>query len=163
MFNISKRVKKHLLKLKRRFIELLSAELSVKKVALTIAIGLAYGFIPFFLGTSIYLSLFTAWRLKLNHVLIQFVSNVIYPLQILMFVPFLKVGTFLFSSDKIEFSASFILAVFRENTWEGLKMFGQWNAYGLLLWLLLSIVFTPIVYYITRFLLLKLNLVPNAT
>jgi len=79
-------------RLRFRFLKLLSSELSARKVALSISLGLVLGIIPFFLGLNILLAAIVSWRLRLNHLLIQFVSNVIYPIQILLFLPFLRAG-----------------------------------------------------------------------
>ncbi len=152
---------KYLRKLKLKFIEVLSAELSIHKVALSFAIGIILGTIPFFLGVNIYLSIFFAWRLKLNHVLVQLVTNIVYPLQLLLFIPFLKTGTLLFSSDEVFFSANYILMLFKENTLGAIKVLGVWNIYGLLLWLIVSALSMPVLYCISKVVLKKLDLLPQ--
>ncbi len=152
---------KYLKKLKFKFIELISTELSIHKVALSFAIGIVLGTIPFFLGLNIYLSIFFAWRLKLNHVLVQLITNVVYPLQLLLFIPFIKTGTLLFSNDEVYFSANYILLLFKENTMGAIKVLGIWNIYGLLLWIVISALSMPVLYIISKAILKKLDLIPQ--
>ncbi|MCW3788231.1 DUF2062 domain-containing protein [Plebeiibacterium sediminum] len=152
---------KYLKKLKLKFIELLSAELSIHKIALSFAIGIVLGTIPFFLGVNIYLSIFFAWRLKLNHVLVQLITNVVYPLQLLLFIPFIKYGTLLLSNDEIYFSTSYILALFKENTLGAIVVLGAWNIYGLLLWIITSLISIPVLYIISKTLIKKLKFIPQ--
>ncbi len=151
----------YLKKLKLKFIDLLSAELSIHKIALSFAIGIILGITPFFLGVNIYLSIFFAWRLKLNHVLVQLITNVVYPLQLLLFIPFIKYGTLLLSSDEVYFSTNYILALFKENTLGAIVVLGAWNIYGLLLWIITSAISLPVLYVISKTIIKKLKFIPQ--
>ncbi len=132
-------LKQILIKWKEKFVSLLKADLSPEKQAYAIALGLVLGIVPFFFGLNIYLSMFFAWRLKLNQVLLQLVSNAVYPLQILLFVPFMRLGVSMFCTDQIEFSNGFILSVFKNGFWSALQNLGVWNLYGVLVWLITAI------------------------
>ena len=61
-------------------------------------------------------------------------SNVIYPIQILLFLPFLRAGVSTFSSDSMEFSSFFLLSLFRDDVFGGIKLLGLWNVYALVYW-----------------------------
>ena len=140
---------------KTRFLQVLTAELSVNKIALTLSLGIIIGLVPFFLGASVGLSMLAAWRLKLNHALIQLTSNMLYPLQIILFVPFLKLGGELFASSNLELSATYIMIVFQEDFIGGLKVFGLYNMYALLLWLIIAVIGIPTLFYISKSLLIR--------
>ncbi len=137
-------------KIKNKFIDIISEEWSDQKVALAISLGFVIGVVPFFLGLSIYLSFFVAWRFKLNHILIQFISNIIYPLQLLLFIPFLKFGTSLFSLRASDFSFDIVFSLMTNNPLECIRMFGMYNIYGLLLWLIISSLLSPLLYFILK-------------
>ncbi len=151
----------YLIKQKDRLLKIIAQELSEHKVALAISLGVVIGVVPFFLGLSIYLSLFAAWRFKLNHILIQFVSNIIYPLQLILFIPFLKLGTVIFSSHKSEFSVETILFIIKHNPVEALKTFGIYHIYGLLLWIAFSLILVPTLYFISKNIIKNLKLASN--
>ncbi len=144
--------------IKGKLLNIITEEWSDHKVALAISLGLVIGLVPFFLGLSIYLSLLVAWRFKLNHILIQLISNIIYPLQLLMFIPFLKFGTTLFSSQTPKFSFNIILSLVTNDPMESIRLFGLFNIYGILLWLIISLLFTPILYFITKRIIRNLHL-----
>lgn len=128
---------KHYKKCISRFKALIKEDLEPKKIAAAISWGFFLGIIPFFFALNILLSLFVSWRFKLNHLLVQLVNNIIYPLQLLLFVPFLRLGVSWFSGKEVTFSTELILAAFRESLLGGLQLLGYWNLYGLLAWIVL--------------------------
>lgn len=117
---------------------LVKQDLQPRKVAQAVAWGFFLGIIPFFFALNIFLSIIISWRFKLNHVLVQLVNNIIYPLQLLLFVPFIRIGVSLFSEKEMTFSTQLILSAFRESIWGGLILLGSWNLYGLLAWVIVA-------------------------
>ncbi len=153
-------MRKIITRLKQRLIVLLTSELSVSKLALSITLGLLVGIVPFFLGLNIFLSFLVAWRLKLNHVLLQFISNLAYPIQVLLFVPFLKAGNYIFSAAHVEVSAKIITNALRSDFVRGMQIFGMWNLWGIVLWLIITIPAAYLLYQITYSLILKYRILP---
>jgi uncharacterized protein (DUF2062 family) len=134
---------------RRRFIEALSSDLSPSKVALTFALAIPVGIVPFFCCFNICLSFLLAWRFKLNHVLMQVINNVLYPVQLLLFLPFMRLGVRLFSDDRVPFSPKLILASFSESKLGTIQLLGMWNLYAVLAWLLISVPVAGIVFYLS--------------
>ena len=75
------------------FIELLRQGMSPEKIALTIALGIMLGVTPV-LGSTTLLCTLAALALRLNLPAIQLVNAVVYPLQIILLIPFFKLGAF---------------------------------------------------------------------
>jgi uncharacterized protein (DUF2062 family) len=73
----------------------LSSGLTPQKLALTLCIGSALGVMPLLWGTTL-LCFLLAHLLRLNHVALQSVNYLLYPLQLALLVPFFKLGTWLF-------------------------------------------------------------------
>ena len=73
----------------------LTQGLSSKKLALSIALGLVLGTFPV-LGITTILCMLTALTLKLNMPVIQFANYFAYPLQIVLLVPYYKLGDLVF-------------------------------------------------------------------
>jgi uncharacterized protein (DUF2062 family) len=65
------------------------------KIALTICLGTAVGLLPLLWGTSL-LCILLAQIFRLNHVALQSVNYLFYPLQLALLVPFFKLGDWLF-------------------------------------------------------------------
>jgi uncharacterized protein (DUF2062 family) len=140
---------RHYRKTVDNFNTLIKQDLSAPKMSKAVAWGLFLGIIPFFCGVNIMLSALVCWRFKLNHLLVQLVNNVVYPLQLILFVPFIKIGVKWFSSSEMVFSSNLILSIFKDNVWDGICLLGSWNLYGLLAWLILGVPSGIVVYFIS--------------
>ena len=73
----------------------MSAGLTPQKLAQTLSIGCALGILPLLWGTTL-VCLFVAHILKLNHVVLQTLNYLFYPLQLVLLIPFFKLGAWLF-------------------------------------------------------------------
>lgn len=69
--------------------------LTPHQLALTIALGVAVGIVPLVWGATPLCALL-AFRLRLNQVAIQAVNYLVYPLQIVLFLPFYTLGAAIF-------------------------------------------------------------------
>ena len=82
-------------KLKLLIKNLLQEGLSAKKMAIAMSVGSVIGFFPV-LGTTTIISGFVAVKFRLNMVAVQFVNYLVYPLQLLLIVPEIKLAHALF-------------------------------------------------------------------
>jgi len=69
--------------------------LTPQKLALTLCIGIALGIMPLLWGTSL-ICLMLAHLFRLNHVALQTVNFMLYPVQLALLLPFFKLGAWLF-------------------------------------------------------------------
>lgn len=69
--------------------------LTPQKLAMTLCFGTAFGTIPLVWGTSI-ICLILAKILRLNHVALQSVNYLLWPVHLALLIPFFKLGTLLF-------------------------------------------------------------------
>jgi uncharacterized protein (DUF2062 family) len=79
----------------KRLRVIVSAGLTPKKLAQTLCIGTALGILPLLWGTTL-ICLIVAHTLKLNHVVLQTINYLFYPLQLVLLFPFFKLGIWLF-------------------------------------------------------------------
>ena len=75
---------------------LVTSNLSPRKLALTIALGVALGILPLFWGASL-LCVAVAWAFRLNQVCLQVVNYLAWPLQLALLIPFYRLGEWLLS------------------------------------------------------------------
>ncbi len=73
---------------------LLKQGLSPDKVALAIAIGTIIGIFPI-IGTTTLLSILLASRLRLNQPLVMALNYAMTPIEVLLIIPFIRIGEFL--------------------------------------------------------------------
>ncbi|HTP67094.1 MAG TPA: DUF2062 domain-containing protein [Geobacteraceae bacterium] len=69
----------------------LKGGLSPRKLALTLALGSVIGILPVLWGTTL-LCVLAAALFRLNQVSIQAVNYLVYPIQLALFIPFLRMG-----------------------------------------------------------------------
>jgi hypothetical protein len=69
--------------------------ISPRKLALTLAIGFAVGFLPVLWGATL-LCAALASMFRLNQAIIQSANFLAYPVQVAMFVPFYRMGAIIF-------------------------------------------------------------------
>jgi len=81
------------------FLSLLKAGLAPGSLALTAGLGVAFGLAPTF-GITTLVSTAVALRFKLNVAAMQLVCHVLSPLQLLLFLPFLRWGATLLGQGR---------------------------------------------------------------
>lgn len=68
--------------------------LTLRKLVLTLCVGGAMGILPLVWGTS-FICFWLAHRFGLNHLVLQSINYLLYPLQIALLIPFCKLGLLL--------------------------------------------------------------------
>jgi uncharacterized protein (DUF2062 family) len=84
--------------------------LSPDRIALTIAIGLCIAIIPV-VGVTTILSFTAAWVLRLNQPIIQAINWSSYALQLLMILPFVRLGEWIFRAPRLGLSVEKVVAM----------------------------------------------------
>ena len=134
--------------------KLLSDGLSPTKLALALSAGLALGITPM-LGISSLLAVAVAYGLKLNQVGIQVGNYAAYPLQIILFIAFIRVGEWLLRIPPATISPTDIAMMFGEDPAGSLSIYGASLGAALLVWLLLAIPMAWLLRFPLRWLLTR--------
>lgn len=128
-----------------------------EKIALTIALGGLLGVFPI-LGASTALCAVAAIALKLNQPIIQLVNYLVYPLQLLLLLPFYRAGETLFGQPHVPiFSVVELIDRFRAGPLQFLVDYGMVALYGIVVWCLLAPLVGVLVYYSLRPVLHRLS------
>jgi uncharacterized protein (DUF2062 family) len=127
----------------------LSQGISPHQLALAVSVGLCLGIIPI-LGVTSVLCAAIALRLRLNMALVQAVNYLVYPLQLLFFIPFFKAGA-LFSGREFQHSLAEIQQMMSQNFWDTVVLFFEANIYALAVWILVSPLVMGLVYFTVIF------------
>jgi len=118
-------------------IALLARGITPKKVALGVACGIVLGIFPV-VGLTTILCLLAATILRLNIPAIQLVNYLVYPLQLLLLIPFFYLGDLLFSTDPVPISAQQLIALFRLDYWGAIHTLWVKTLHAILAWLLVG-------------------------
>ena len=82
------------------------------KLAQSVAFGVVLGSFPI-IGVTTSLCLLAAAMFKLNHVAIQSVNYLVYPFQIALIIPFLRMGEWLFNVSPANLNINVMIFEFR--------------------------------------------------
>lgn len=136
-------------KLARLIVALMSEGMTPHKLALTLALGMLLGAIPV-LGTTTILCALAAVIFGLNLPLIQAVQFLAYPLQLLLLIPFLQAGQWIFHQPPLPFTYHQLLDVFHSGFWHALDLLWGYTLHGLVAWLILGGAGALLIYVVVR-------------
>ena len=134
----------------------LSQGLSPLIMARTIAAGCCIGIIPV-PGTSTLLCTAVALLFKMNLALIQVINYAVFPLQILLAIPFYKAAAWMINSEMLQDFPETLIAAFNADWWGAINNSFQVIFTAFLIWLLLSVPLFWLVGEIVSAMLLKLK------
>lgn len=130
--------------------------ISPASLALAITAGIVLAYIPVF-GVSTVLCLLAVWLLRVNPAVVLLVNQLAYPLQFILFIPFLRMGEWLFNAPNIPFSVTQIFAMAKEDFWGVISLVWQSNLYGIVVWIVISIPVSIALYYILKAVISRFN------
>jgi uncharacterized protein (DUF2062 family) len=125
---------------------LLKQGTSPRELAWATSLGMVLGVMPA-LGIVTALTVFVALRLRLNVALVIGITYLMSPFYLLLYVPFIKLGLWVFNSG-FELSLADIRALFQEGWLEALREIGFANLMGLMAWLLVGAPLSGLLYLI---------------
>ena len=129
------------------FLKLLKQGASPERLALSAALGVSLGIFPVF-GVTSFLCIIAALILRLNQAAILAVNFVVYPLWIIMLVPFFKIGKYVFNARRIPFaSPDEIIAMFKSDGFHFFQTFGAAVFHASVAWLIISPVIGAAIYF----------------
>jgi len=116
---------------------LLTQGITPEKIALSLAFGIGLGIFPV-LGSTTVLCAAAAWIFQLNLPAIQLVNYLIYPLQLFLLVPFIRMGEKLFRVGPMQLSLTQIMAMVRSDPSHAISALWLVELHAIWAWLLIS-------------------------
>ena len=123
--------------------ELLRMGSTPQKLAWSIAVGIAIGINPL-LGTTTFLCLAVALVFRLNLVASQIGNHIVYPLELLLVVPFLRLGASVFHAAPLPLRRREILLEVRSNPLALAHRLWLWELHGLVVWAVVAVILAPV-------------------
>jgi len=138
----------------RRVVEpivaLVTQGITPEKLALSLAIGIVLGVFPV-LGSTTILCAVAALIFQLNLPAIQLVNYLIYPVQLFLLVPFIRIGEMLFRVAPLQLSLTQILAMVRADLPHAISTLWLAEVHAMSAWLLISSpAIVPIYFLLSR-------------
>lgn len=117
---------------------------SPRKLAWSIAVGLLIGINPV-LGSTTVVCLAAAFILRLNVAASQLANHAVYPFELLLLIPFIRLGDLIFHTGPMPFSTRTLIHAARTSPIALTRQLWTWEWHALVLWFCLAIVAVPII------------------
>jgi uncharacterized protein (DUF2062 family) len=117
---------------------------SPERLAWSIAAGLLIGINPI-LGSTTILCLALAFVFRLNVAASQLGNHIVYPLELILVIPFIRVGSRAFHTAPMPLSANELLHAAREHPLTLSRQLWLWEWHAFLLWAAIAVVAIPII------------------
>jgi uncharacterized protein (DUF2062 family) len=117
---------------------------SPQKLAWSIAAGLLIGISPI-LGVTTILCLAAAFLFRLNVAASQLGNHVVYPLELLLVVPFIRIASRVFHTAPMPLSANELFRAAREHPIDLSRQLWLWEWHAFLLWAILAAIAIPLI------------------
>ena len=116
---------------------------SPERLAWSIAVGLAIGVNPL-LGSTTLVCMVVAVVFRLNLAASQLANHAMYPVQIVLVVPFLQLAARVFHAGRLPFSAKMLYADARAHPIHLIAQLWTWEWHALIVWGALAVVLVPV-------------------
>ena len=119
-------------------VALIKQGVSPEKISLGMACGIILGVFPV-LGSTTILCGLAAIIFRLNLPAIQLVNYMVYPLQLVLLIPFFHLGDLSFQVEPLPLSAQEIITLLRSDLWGTIQSFWNTTLHATVAWLLISL------------------------
>ncbi|MGH9367319.1 MAG: DUF2062 domain-containing protein [Thermoanaerobaculia bacterium] len=141
------------MKIFRRVSSFLVAELrrglTARELALTLAVGLCLS-VPPVLGSTTALCALAALLLRLNQPLIQAINYLAYPLQLILLIPFLKAGEWVFGASHTPLSPGKMLSMAKADLLGTISALWTVTWHGVVVWAVASVPIGLLVFWLAK-------------
>ena len=119
-------------------VALIKQGVSPEKISLGMAWGIVLGIFPV-MGLTTILCGLAALVFRLNLPAIQLVNFLVYPLQLVLLIPFFHLGNLLFQIEPLPLSAQELITLLQADLWGTIRAFWNTTLRAIVAWLLVSL------------------------
>jgi uncharacterized protein (DUF2062 family) len=127
-------------------VKFLKQGLTPDKLSLCFAMGITLGTFPV-LGSTTLLCTLAVFIFRLNMPAILFVNYFVYPLQLILFIPFIRAGEFLFHQTPIPLDIVLIFSMLKEDMVGTIQSLWWTNMHAIVAWFVFALPIGVGVYY----------------
>lgn len=123
---------------------LLKTGLDPDKLAWSLALGVVVGVNPL-LGSTTVVALGLASVFRLNIVASQVGNHAMYPLELLMFPVFIKMGSLVFRTASLPLEGHELWFAVKHHPWTTTQLLWSWEWHALVIWAVFAVVAVPVI------------------
>ena len=127
-------------------VNLLVQGITPEKIAMSLALGIVISILPV-LGSGTVLCTVAAVALRLNLPAIQIANWLAYPLQLILLIPFFRLGAFIFREKSLALSPQELVAMFSADFWGSIAALWTTTWQACVVWLALAPVAIGVLYF----------------
>jgi uncharacterized protein (DUF2062 family) len=124
-------------RVRKPLVALLVAGASPRRLALSLALGLAIGAFPV-IGATTLLCAVVAVVFRLNLVAIQIVNYLAYPVQLALLIPLVRIGEWMFGAPPIPLSLAMLRASLAADAWGTVQHLWRSEVHAIAAWFLVA-------------------------
>lgn len=109
-----------------------------EKIAISLALGIVLGVFPV-LGSTTLLCAAAALALGLNLPAIQLINYGMYPVQLILLIPWMRLGEKLFGVVPLPLSLAQIMAMIHADAWQAIRTLWVTTVHAMAAWLVVSV------------------------
>jgi len=125
------------------------------KLALSISLGFCFGLFPI-VGITTLLCLAISLILKLNVAAMQLINYLVYPVQLIIIIPLIHLGSYITGVNPIPYSIQEIIDIVNKDMYQAFELLGVATLMGILAWVIIIVPLSVIIYIILRMVFFKL-------
>lgn len=129
---------------------------SPHKLAISISLGFILGLFPV-LGVTTFIGFALSFIFKLNAAALQLVNYLMYPIQIALIIPLIKIGLWLFGDDTITFTIGELINRMREDFYNTIAELWQIYVLGVFSWVVFIAPLGILVFVISKNILKRMK------
>lgn len=130
--------------------------ISPRKLALSVSLGVVFGTFPI-IGITTLLCLVAALILRLNMAAIQLINYFIYPIQLLLMIPLVRLGAAIFGANPIPYSVEEMLQMIEADWVNALELLWVAAFYGIVGWFVVALPVGVLLFYIFQSIFRKME------
>jgi uncharacterized protein (DUF2062 family) len=136
-------------------LQLLRIGATPERLAWSIAVGLVIGVNPL-LGSTTLVAFAAASMFGLNLVGSQFANHLMYPLELVMFPVFIRLGTFLFRTAALPLGYRAMFHAVKLHPWDTTRFLWNWEWHALVVWAVFAVIVAPLLQMGLKIVLVKM-------
>ena len=130
-------------------LQLLRYGATPERLAWSLAVGLVIGVNPL-LGSTTLLALIVAPLFRLNVMASQLGNHLMYPLELLLFPVFMRLGSMLFHTAGLPLERGEIVKAVKLHPWATTRLLWSWEWHALVVWGMFAVVTVPVLRIVLR-------------
>ena len=128
-----------------KLLALLKTGITPERLALSVALGAVLGMVPV-LGMTTVICTLVAFAFRLNLAAIQLVNYFVYPVQIVLLIPFMRAGERLFGAKRLDLSLEKIRAMMANDLWGTVSNLWSTTLHALAAWIVVAPFILALIY-----------------